>query len=72
MSIEKVYSSVLSSAALNVLALFLADFDKVSVYFVRWFWRPFFEQVIFAVGVFVIPSESDVFPVVKRHFRLFD
>ena len=71
-SIEKVYSSVLSSAALNVLALFLADFDKVSVYFVRWFWRPFFEQVVFALGVLVVTSVSDVFPVVKRRFRLFD
>ena len=71
-SIEKVFLSVLSSAALGVLALFLADFDKVSVYFVRWFWRSFFEQVVFAIGVLVVTSVSDVFPVVKRRFRLFD
>ena len=46
--------------------------DNVRVLFVRWFWRPFFEQVIFAVGVFPVTNESDVFPVEKRHFRLFD
>ena len=45
---------------------------KSSVFFVRWFWRPFFEQVVFALGVFVIPSVRDVSPVVKRHFGLFD
>ena len=51
---------------------FFCCLDKSSVFFVRWFWAPFFEQVVFAVRVFVVTSESDVLPVVKRHFRLFD
>ena len=59
-------------AALGVLVLFLADFDKESVFFVRWFWRPFFEQVVFAVGVLEVTSGSDEIPVVERHFRIFD
>ena len=59
-------------AALGVLVLLFHVLDKGSVYFVRWFWRPFFEQVVFALGVLVVPSVSDVFPAVKRRFRLFD
>ena len=47
-------------------------FDKVSVFFVRWFSALFFEQVVFALALFVVTSGSDVLPVVKRHFRLFD
>ena len=61
---------VLFSAALGLLLFFLV-FDKVSVFFVRWFWAPFFEQVVFALGVLVIPSVSDEIPAVKRRFRLF-
>ena len=49
-----------------------SDLDEESVFFVRWFWTPFFEQVVFALGVLFVPSASDVLPVVKRHFRLFD
>ena len=45
---------------------------KISVLFVRWFWAPFFEQVVYAVGVLFVTSESDESPVVKRHFRLFE
>jgi hypothetical protein len=62
---------VLFSAALGVLVLFFPVFDKFSVFFVRWFWAPFFEQVVYAVGLFVVTSESDVLPGVKRRFRLF-
>ena len=47
-------------------------FDKVSVFFVRWFSALFFEQVVFALALFVVTSESDVLPVVKRYSRLFD
>ncbi|CAL6355627.1 unnamed protein product [Bathycoccus prasinos] len=54
------------------LVSWLQTLDKFSVFFVRWFWAPFFEQIVHALGVLAIPSESDVFPVVKRHFRLFD
>ena len=57
----------------RLLLLFCELFRDISrVFFVRWFWRPFFEQVVFALGVLVVPSVSDVLPVVKRHFRLFD
>ena len=59
----------------RVLLLFVQFFhvlDKVSVFFVRWFWALFFEQVVFALALFVVTSASDVLPVVKRHFRLFD
>jgi hypothetical protein len=62
---------VLFSAALGLLLFFLV-FDEPSVFFVRWFWAPFFEQVVFALGVLVVTSVSDVSPVVKRYFRLFD
>ena len=53
-------------------SFFFHKLDKGSVFFVRWFWRPFFELVVFALGVFEVPSASDVFTVVKRHFGLFD
>ena len=56
----------------RVLLLFFHSFDKSSVFFVRWFWRPFFKQVVEAVGVLEVTSPSDVSPVVKRRFRLFD
>jgi len=46
--------------------------DELGVFFVRWFRAPFFEQVVFALGVLVVTSASDVFPVVKRRSRLFD
>ena len=46
--------------------------DISRVFFVRWFRRPFCEQVVYALVVLVIPSASDVSPVSKRHFRLVD
>ena len=46
--------------------------DKFSVLLVCWFWTPFFEQVVYAVVVLFVTSVSDVLPVVKRRFRLFD
>ena len=46
--------------------------DSESVLFVRRFWTSIFEQVVFALGLLSEPSERDVSPVVKRHFRLFD
>jgi hypothetical protein len=49
---------VLFSAALGLLLFFLV-FDEPSVFFVRWFWAPFFEQVVFALGVLVVTSVSD-------------
>ena len=52
-----------------VMGFFL---DKCGVFFVRWFREPFFEQVVFALGVLVIPSASDGLPVVNRYSRLFD
>ena len=61
-----------SARVLLLFFQFFHVFDKVSVFFVRWFWALFFEQVVFALGVLVVTSVSDVFPVVKRHFRLFD
>ena len=45
---------------------------KDSVLFIRWFRAPFFEQVVYALGVLFVTSVSDVLPDVKRHFRLFD
>ena len=45
---------------------------KYSVLFVRRFRAPFFEQVVYALGVLVVTSASDVYPLVKRRFRLFD
>ena len=64
---SKVY--IFSAAA---VLLFGLEFNNPSVFFVRWFRTPFFEQVVYALGVLVIPSGSDVSPVVQRHFRLFD
>jgi len=61
-----------SARVLLLFFQFFHVFDKVSVFFVRWFWALFFEQVVFALALFVVTSVSDVFPVVKRHFRLFD
>ena len=56
-----------------LLVFFFELFRDISrVLFVRWFRRPFFEQVVYAVVVLVIPSSSDVYPLVKRRFRLFD
>ena len=52
-------------------SIILSPIDKSSVFFVRWFRAPFFEQVVFALEVHVVTSESDESPVVKRHFRLF-
>ena len=63
---------LLSFAAVLILGISFPIFDKPSVLFVRWFWAPFFSQVVYALGVLVVPSGSDVSPVVKRHFRLFD
>ena len=63
---------LLSFAAVLILGISLPIFDKFSVFFVRWFRAPFFEQVVYALGLLVVTSASDVFPVVKRRFRLFD
>ena len=68
-SIDKSRAYIFSAAA---VLLFGLEFNKPSVFFVRWFRTPFFEQVVYALGVLVIPSGSDVSPVVQRHFRLFD
>ena len=46
--------------------------SEYSVFFVRWFWAPFFEQVVYALGSLEVTSVSDVSPAVKRRFRLFD
>ena len=46
----------------------LPVFDKVSVFFVRWFWAPFFEQVVFALGVLVVTSVSDCFQSLRGTF----
>ena len=62
---------LLSFAAVLILGISFPIFDKPSVLFIRWFLAPFFSQVVKAVGVLVVPSESDVFRVVERHFRLF-
>ena len=35
------------------------DFNKPSVFFVRWFRTPFFEEVVYAVGVLVVTSLPD-------------
>ena len=59
-------------AAVLILGISLPIFDKFSVFFVRWFRAPFFSQVVKAVGVLEVSSVSDVWPVVERHFRLFD
>jgi hypothetical protein len=64
--------TVWDEAALGVLVLLFPVFDKFSVFFVRWFWARFFEQVVYAVRVLEVTSVRDVSPVVKRHFRLFD
>jgi len=68
-SIDQSRAYIFSAAA---VLLFGLEFNKPSVFFVRWFRTPFFEQVVYALGVLVIPSGSDVSPVVQRHFRLFD
>ena len=69
----KVGENKISLSPLFFFSFFLeSDLDEESVFFVRWFWTPFFEQVVFALGVLFVPSASDVLPVVKRHFRLFD
>ena len=65
------YISIFSVAVLFLVS-WLPNLHKFSVFFVRWFWAPFFEQIVHALGVLAIPSGSDVLPVVKRHFRLFD
>jgi len=65
--------SLYQSSAIILRALMpFYDLDNHSVLFVRWFWAPFFEQVVRALGLLVVTSESDALPVVKRHFRLFD
>ena len=63
---------LLSFAAVLILGISFPIFDKPSVLFIRWFWAPFFSQVVKAVGVLEVSSVSDVWPVVERHFRLFD
>ena len=58
----------------RVLLLFFFELprDISRVLFVRWFRRPFFEQVVYAVVVLEVTSASDVSPASKGHFRLFD
>ena len=56
----------------DVLSPLGLSFDKSRVLYIRWFWRTVFEQVVFALVVLAIPSVRDVFPVVKRRFRLFN
>ena len=61
------------SLSLSRLRFYLFCFlDKLIVVFVRWFWAPFFSHVVFAVGALFVTSVSDVLPVVKGRFRLFD
>ena len=62
----------MSFAAVLFLEISLPILDKFSVLFVRWFRAPFFVLVVHALGVLVVTSASDVSPVVKRYFRLFD
>ena len=64
--------SLCLSAQSLLFFVLLLSLDRPSVFFVRWFWAPFFEQVVYAVGVLFVTSASDVYPVVQRHFRLFD
>ena len=47
-----------------LLVVFETEQKELSdmLFFVRWFWAPFFEQVVKAVGVLVIPSVSDALP----------
>ena len=52
----------------DVLSPLGLSFDKSRVLYIRWFWRPFFEQVVFALGVLVVPSVSDVIPVLRGAF----
>ena len=58
----------------SVAAVLLSGHERnnCSVLFVRRFRAPFFEQVVYALGVLIVTSPSDVSPVVKRRFRLFD
>ena len=42
--------------------------DDSRVFFVRWFWRPFFEQVVYALGVLVVTSVSDVSQLLRGTF----
>ena len=65
-------SSVIAASVLLRALLPFYDLDKHSVLFVRWFWAPFFLQVVHALGLVVVTSSRDELPVVNRHFRLFD
>ena len=60
------------SALFSHSSIILSPIDKSCVFFVCWFWAPFFEQVVFALGMLFVTSLGDVSPVVKRHFRLFN
>ena len=52
------------SSIFSVDVLFLVSWlpilDKFSVLFVRRFWAPFFEQVVFALVVLSVTSPSDI------------
>ena len=65
-SIHRLMNSFIKVDVLSLLGL---SFDKSRVLYIRWFWTSFFEQVVFALGLLVIPSASDVSPGVKRHSR---
>jgi len=60
----------LSFCSVAIFFVLLLSLDKPNVFFVRWFWAPFFEQVVYAVGLFVVTSVRDVSPVAKKHFHL--
>ena len=71
LSLYQSSAGIAASILLRALLPFYG-LDNHSVLFVRWFWAPFFEQVVHALGLLVVTSESDALPVVKRRSRLFD
>ena len=72
LSLSLYQSSVGNASAIILRASSLHVFEKFTVLFVRWFWAPFFLQVVHALGLVVVTSSRDELPVVNRHFRLFD
>ena len=55
LSLYQSSAGIASAIILRALLPFY-DLDNHSVLFVRWFWRPFFEQVVHALEVFVVPA----------------
>ena len=70
LSLYQSSAGIAASILLRALLPFY-DLDNHSVLFVRWFWAPFFLQVVHALGLLVVMSSRNVLPV-NRHFRLFD